>query len=148
MYNLQNRIKETQMQLISIDFAKLSSNLEYRGKKSKLAEDKKIELDTELEKIHTILKQEHAEMLLKIESVDPTYDEEVIAFNGQYNSFRKLSPEEQLFSEDFSFLKLKAEELEKRRKKKIRFYNTPRNKANREIKKLEEKFGVKIRKYK
>lgn len=73
-----------------------------------MAEDKKIELDTELEKIHTILKQEHAEMLLKIESVDPTYDEEVIAFNGQYNSFRKLSPEEQLFSEDFFLFKIKS----------------------------------------
>jgi hypothetical protein len=136
------------MQLTNNEVFKLLSNLESRGKKSKLTEDKKIELDTELEKIHTILKQEHADMLLKIESVDPTYDEEVIAFNGQYNSFRKLSPEEQLLSENLSFLKLKAEELEKRRKKKIRFYNTPRNKANREIKKLEEKFGVKIRKYK
>ncbi|MET4549858.1 hypothetical protein [Lactococcus lactis] len=136
------------MQLTNNEVFKLLSNLESRGKKSKLTEDKKIELDTELEKIHTILKQEHADMLLKIESVDPTYDEEVIAFNGQYNSFKKLSPEEQLLSENLSFLKLKAEELEKRRKKKIRFYNTPRNKANREIKKLEEKFGIKIRKYK
>lgn len=136
------------MQLTNNEVFKLLSNLENRGKKSKLAEDKKIELNTELEKIHTILKQEHAEMLLKIESVDPTYDEEVIVFNGQYNSFRKLSPEEQLLSENLSFLKLKAEDLEKRRKKKIKFYNTPRNKANREIKKLEEKFGVKIRKYK
>jgi hypothetical protein len=136
------------MQLTNNEVFKLLSNLESRGKKSKLTEDKKIELDTELEKIHTILKQEHADMLLKIESVDPTYDEEVIAFNGQYNSFKKLSPEEQLLSENLSFLKIKAEELEKRRKKKIRFYNTPRNKANREIKKLEEKFGIKIRKYK
>lgn len=136
------------MLLTDDEVFKLLSNLESKGKKSKLTEDKKIELDTELERIHTTLKKEHAEMLLKIEFVDPTYDEEVRLFKEQYNSFIKLSLEEQLLSENHSFVMLKIEKFEKRRKKIIRFYNTPRNKANREIKKLEEKFGVKIRKYK
>ena len=64
---VQTVSKTIKMQILTDDEVfKLLSNLESKGKKSRLTEDKKIELDTELERIHTTLKKEHAEMLLKI----------------------------------------------------------------------------------